>query len=34
MGRNVTKAPDPEKLIHQLGEIVHAGNSVDEAQLN
>jgi fructose-bisphosphate aldolase, class I len=33
MGRNVTKAPDPEKLIRQLGEIAHKGYSVDEAEL-
>jgi class I fructose-bisphosphate aldolase len=33
MGRNVTKAPDPEKLIRQLGEIAHEGYSVDEAEL-
>lgn len=31
MGRNVTKSPDPEKLIRQLGQIAHDGYSVDEA---
>ncbi len=31
MGRNVTKSPDPAKLIHQLGQIAHEGYSVDEA---
>jgi class I fructose-bisphosphate aldolase len=32
MGRNVTKAPDPEKLIRQLSGIAHDGHSVDEAE--
>jgi len=32
MGRNVTNAPDPEKLIRQLGKIAHEGYSVDEAE--
>ena len=32
MGRNVTKAPDPEKLIRQLGQIAHQGYSVDDAE--
>jgi class I fructose-bisphosphate aldolase len=32
MGRNVTKAPDPEKLIRQLGQIAHAGFTVAEAE--
>jgi class I fructose-bisphosphate aldolase len=32
IGRNVTKSPDPEKLIHQLVQIAHAGFSVDEAE--
>jgi class I fructose-bisphosphate aldolase len=32
MGRNVTKSPDPEKLIRQLGQIAHEGFSVDEAE--
>lgn len=31
MGRNVTKAPDPEQLIRQFGQIAHQGYSVDEA---
>ncbi len=31
MGRNVTKSPDPEKLIRQLGQIAHEGYSVDDA---
>jgi class I fructose-bisphosphate aldolase len=32
MGRNVTKAPDPEKLIRQLGLIAHEGFSVADAE--
>jgi Fe-S-cluster-containing hydrogenase component 2 len=31
MGRNVTKSPNPEKLISQLSGIAHRGWSVDEA---
>jgi class I fructose-bisphosphate aldolase len=31
MGRNVTKSPDPEKLIRQLGQIAHQSYTVDEA---
>jgi Fe-S-cluster-containing hydrogenase component 2 len=31
MGRNVTKSPDPEKLIRQLCQIAHEGYTVDEA---
>jgi len=31
MGRNVTKSPDPEKLIRQLGQVAHQGFTVDEA---
>ena len=31
MGRNVTKSPDPEKLIRQLCQIAHENYSVDEA---
>ena len=31
MGRNVTKSPDPERLIRQLCQVAHAGYSVDEA---
>ena len=31
MGRNVTKSPDPEKLIRQLSSIAHQSYSVDEA---
>jgi DhnA family fructose-bisphosphate aldolase class Ia/Fe-S-cluster-containing hydrogenase component 2 len=31
MGRNVTKSPDPENLIRQLGRIAHEGYSVDDA---
>lgn len=31
MGRNVTKAPDPERLVGQLGLIAHQDYSVDEA---
>lgn len=31
MGRNVTKSPDPEKLLRQLCQVAHAGYSVDEA---
>jgi DhnA family fructose-bisphosphate aldolase class Ia/Fe-S-cluster-containing hydrogenase component 2 len=31
MGRNVTKSPDPEKLLRQLCQIAHEGYSVDEA---
>ncbi len=31
MGRNVTRSPDPEKMIRQLGQIAHEGYSVDEA---
>jgi DhnA family fructose-bisphosphate aldolase class Ia len=32
MGRNVTKAPDPEKLIRQLSQLAHEGYSVGEAE--
>ena len=31
MGRNVTKSPNPEQLIRQLGQIAHDGYSVDDA---
>ena len=31
MGRNVTKSPDPEKLMRQLCQIAHEGYTVDEA---
>ncbi len=31
LGRNVTKAPDPEKLVRQLCEIAHENYSVNEA---
>lgn len=31
MGRNVTKSPDPERLIRQLGMVAHQGYTVDEA---
>ncbi len=31
MGRNVTKSPDPEKLMRQLVQIAHEGFTVDEA---
>ena len=31
MGRNVTKSPDPEKLIRQLSLVAHEGFTVDEA---
>jgi ferredoxin len=31
MGRNVTKSPDPEKLVSQLCQIAHEGFSVDDA---
>jgi class I fructose-bisphosphate aldolase len=31
MGRNVTKSPDPEKLIRQLCQIAHENYTVDEA---
>jgi DhnA family fructose-bisphosphate aldolase class Ia/Fe-S-cluster-containing hydrogenase component 2 len=31
MGRNVTKSPDPEKLIRQLCAVAHDGFSVDDA---
>jgi fructose-bisphosphate aldolase, class I len=31
MGRNVTKSPDPEKLMRQLGMVAHQGYTVDEA---
>ena len=31
MGRNVTKSPDPEKLIRQLCAVAHDGYSVDDA---
>ena len=31
MGRNVTKSPDPEKLVQQMVQIAHEGYSVDEA---
>jgi DhnA family fructose-bisphosphate aldolase class Ia/Fe-S-cluster-containing hydrogenase component 2 len=32
MGRNVTKSPDPEKLIRQILKIAHEGYSVDDAE--
>ncbi len=31
MGRNVTKSPDPEKLVQQMVQIAHEGYSVEEA---
>lgn len=31
MGRNVTKSPDPERLIRQLCQVAHEGFTVDEA---
>jgi ferredoxin len=31
MGRNVTKSPDPEKLIRQMVQVAHEGYSVDDA---
>ena len=31
MGRNVTKSPDPETLIRQLGQVAHDGYTVDDA---
>jgi DhnA family fructose-bisphosphate aldolase class Ia/Fe-S-cluster-containing hydrogenase component 2 len=31
MGRNVTKSPDPEKLVRQMVQVAHDGYSVDEA---
>lgn len=31
MGRNVTKSPDPEKLIRQFCQVAHEGYSVDDA---
>jgi DhnA family fructose-bisphosphate aldolase class Ia/Fe-S-cluster-containing hydrogenase component 2 len=31
MGRNVTKAPDPEAFVRQFGLVAHQGYSVDEA---
>jgi len=31
MGRNVTKAPDPEQLMRQMVQLAHDGYSVDEA---
>ncbi len=31
MGRNVTKSPDPAKLVRQLCQVAHAGYSVDDA---
>jgi DhnA family fructose-bisphosphate aldolase class Ia/Fe-S-cluster-containing hydrogenase component 2 len=31
MGRNVTKAPNPEQLIRQFGLVAHQGYSVDDA---
>jgi class I fructose-bisphosphate aldolase len=31
MGRNVTKSPDPEKLVRQMVQIAHEGYTVDEA---
>lgn len=31
MGRNVTKAPDPEQLVRQFGLVAHEGYTVDEA---
>jgi class I fructose-bisphosphate aldolase len=32
MGRNVTRAPDPEKLVRQLARIAHAGWSIDQVE--
>lgn len=32
LGRNVTKAPDPEKLVRQLGQLAHGGYSMNEAE--
>jgi len=32
MGRNVTKSPDPEALLHRLSQIAHDGFSVDDAE--
>lgn len=29
MGRNVTQAPDPERLIHQMAQMAHEGLSVN-----
>jgi DhnA family fructose-bisphosphate aldolase class Ia/Fe-S-cluster-containing hydrogenase component 2 len=31
MGRNVTKSPDPERLMRQLCQVAHEGYNVDEA---
>lgn len=31
MGRNVTKSPDPEKLIRQMCQVAHEGFNVDDA---
>lgn len=31
MGRNVTKSPDPERLVRQICQVAHEGYSVDEA---
>jgi len=31
MGRNVTKSPDPEKLVRQMVQVAHEGYSVDDA---
>ncbi len=31
MGRNVTKSPDPERLIRQLCQVAHLGYNVDDA---
>jgi class I fructose-bisphosphate aldolase len=31
MGRNVTKSPDPEKLIHQMVQVAHENYTVDDA---
>lgn len=34
MGRNVTQAPDPEKLMRQMVRIAHEGKTVDQAILS
>jgi ferredoxin len=31
MGRNVTKSPDPEKLVRQMVQVAHEGYSADDA---
>jgi class I fructose-bisphosphate aldolase len=31
MGRNVTKSPDPERLVRQMVQVAHAGFTVDDA---